>query len=384
MIISAIKSSTYKSQPDLANKQAAKIIPANPDTVSFQGIGAGKGNYRIIQKIIKVIKQADVQKISIHPHINPDGDAIGSALALAHIIEKATGKKPDIFVHKPLERKLKLIDKNNEIKVISEILRPDATAKDISEKFGQYDAAIGVDNAAITMFDKPIYESIYTNARHKLKIDHHIADKKNKDRNYADINFTDTSKESAAQVVMQFLSGFRIKAKELTREITNPLMAAMAADSGQFKFIKDLALFKDAAILAKTADTKKILEDIASLSVEEFDDAMQILSRKKLVNNNQIAYFVIEPDEKKYSDAVITKVFFELGNIDTVKYCFGLKPRTDGIKMSLRSKDKPIVTIMENFGGGGHNLAAGGQCQDKTTIELTEHLISELSKLCND
>lgn len=366
------------------SQQEQRVSDSNrQDYISFHGIGAGKGNYKIIKKIVEIIQLPEVQKLSIHPHKNPDGDAIGSALALAHIIEKATGKKPDIFVLKPLERKLKLIDKNNEIKVISEILGSNATEEDIIAKFGQYDAAIGIDNAQIDLFDSVIYNSIYKNAKHKLKIDHHLADKTNKARNYAHINFTDTSKESAAQVVMQFITSFGLKAKELTKEITNPLMAAVAADSGQFKFIKDSALFKDAAILAKTADTRQVLDDIASLSLEESDDAMNIISRKKIINNGQIACFVINPDEKNYSDTVITKVFLELGNIDTVKYIIGLKPRTDVIKMSLRSKDKSIVEIMEEFGGGGHHFAAGGEVKGKTVDELLEDLINKLTKLCD-
>lgn len=351
------------------------------DFISFSGCSPSNSKNRyLINKIVKAIKSDEVKRIAILLHKSPDLDALGTGLGAVQLIEKATGKKADVFVLQPLGTVLNILDPERKVKVISELIGSDANESDIISMFGQYDAAIGVDVAKESLFEGLLYNAVFKRAKQRFKIDHHIADRDNPAANYAQVNLTDPTKESAAQVLMEFVKPFGLRPEELTNLISNPLFAALASDSGLFRFMKTPTMFKDAAILARTADVPRIIRDVSSVPIGQFDDYIRILAKKQMAYDDKIAYFVIDLDDnvrKNSSDDAL----FELQRIDSVKYFFSVTEKPDGIYVSLRSKDKPIVTIANELGGGGHEMSAGAKVKDKTAREVVDFIIKKLVEL---
>lgn len=365
------------------NQQNTKkyFADCNYDSVSFKGCAPSTSqNRRMINKIVKIVKLPEVEKIAIFLHRGPDLDAMGTGLGAKHLIEKVTGKKVDIFTFNPPDKKVRKLDSKKEVKVLKEILGSDVTESDITNKFGQYDAAISVDVANTSMFEDILYSTLFNNAKHKLKIDHHIAEN-NANSNYAHVNLTDTSKESAAQVLMEFITAFGLTKKDLTSEISTPLMTALASDSGGYMYIKSPKMFKDAAILSETADTEKIMRNLNACTIEELDDYIKILSGKKLAYNNKIAYFALGIEDKNVSGEAADKVRRELENVDSVKYVFTVKERVGYTKISVFSKDKPIIGILRELGGGGHDMAGGAKIYNMPSNGIINLLIAKLIKL---
>ena len=106
-----------------------------------------------LDNILEEINKAE--KIVILTHENPDGDAIGSGLAMYHAL-KAYGKKPDIIVPEH-SRTFNCLPGIDELKTESDI--------------EHYDLAIALDCAAIKMLNGFVY--YFENAKVKVCIDHH-------------------------------------------------------------------------------------------------------------------------------------------------------------------------------------------------------------------
>lgn len=351
-------------------------------SINFQGYYASKKNRYYIEKIVDLVKDESNKRIAIFPHKSPDGDAIGSAVALAHIIKKATDKIADIFVSEPLDKKLKLIDANNEIKVISEILSPKATSDEMLTTFGKYDLAIGVDNPDISLFPDGLYEALFDTAKHTVKIDHHPAGKGFKNRNYAHINLIDLSKESAAQLVMEFVKPFNIDPRTISKEISDPLTMGLLSDSQQFKYPRNPGIFKDAAELSKTSDFEEIIKAFEKVDCEEFVDSIKILNNTKFANNGKIAYYVLDIDNDFTPSGDATgRALVEISKIEGVKYYFSIKKKLNEVKASIRSNDKPIRPKVLELGGDGHDHACGLKWKNKTAEELVNALIEKLIEL---
>lgn len=354
------------------------------DDIAFKGCFPSPHNRSAIKKIVNLITSPQVKKIAIFSHTSPDLDAIGSSLGLAHMIKEQTGKTVDVFVLKPLSRKFKLIYPNNEIKVVSELIKGNLSEKKVLQKFGQYDMAIGVDTAQNFLFDDVLYNSLFSKAKHKIKIDHHPVNAGDIKANYADINLVDVTKESAAQLVMEFVAPLGINPRFVSSNITEPLTAGLIADSCQFKAPRSSQVFKDAAILSETANVANITSEVNSLSSEEFADYVKILSHKKLVNNGRIAYCTVDVSKKPVTDCSLYKALEELGNISGVRYSFIIITKSsDELKVSVRSKDKSIRNTIRKLGGDGHHHSCSIRVKNKPVKDTLKLLIEKLTLLDN-
>lgn len=350
--------------------------------IAFQGYGPSPKNRYYINKIVNLVKDDDNQRIAIFPHKSPDGDAIGSALGLAHIIQQATGKVADIFVCHPLDGNLKIIDAKSEIKVISDMLGPKATTEEIANTFGKYDIAIGVDNPDIDVFEDGFYESLFNTATHTIKIDHHPAGKGNKNRNYAQINLIDLTKESAAQLVMEFVKPFGLNPKKISSVISDPITMGLLSDSQQFKYPRNPGIFKDAAELSKTSNFEKIIKSFEKIEKEDLQGCIKILNTVQLANDGKIAYCIVDLDKDEISGGhSIGKALTEISKIKGVNYYFIMKKKSNEIKVSVRSSGEKIRAKMLELGGDGHDYACGLKFTDKTIEEATTAIIEKLTEL---
>lgn len=286
------------------------------------------------------------KSIIIISHIGPDGDTLGSTLALYQIlktignVEKVdciiNGKMPDIY---------KFLPGIDEMK----------TPYDES-LYGKYDLAISVDCAALDRMGDAL--PIFKKASKTINIDHHITGQK-----FGDVNFIDAGASSSGEVVFNLLMELEF---EITKDIAVCLYTAILTDTGGFRF---------ANTTSKTFEVAKYLVDkgispslVYKKCYESKPIAMFKLHNYALDNtvfdeDNKIAYTMVNRSTlKKFGadDDHIDGIVESLKQIDSVEIAMVLKETLKGdTKISFRSKSVNVAQIAQFFGGGGHDLAAG-------------------------
>ena len=161
-----------------------------------------------LDNMLEEIKKAE--KIVILTHEHPDGDAIGSSLAMYHAL-KAFGKNPDVVI--PIHSKVfNCLPGVEDIKTESNI--------------ENYDLAISLDCATIKMLNG--FVNYFENAKVKVCIDHHSTNTM-----FGDYNYVNPAAPACAQILLVILEYFGI---EMTKEIGTCILAGIITDTGGFKY----------------------------------------------------------------------------------------------------------------------------------------------------
>ena len=161
-----------------------------------------------LDNILEEINKAN--SIVLLTHENPDGDAIGSSLALYHAL-KAYGKNVDVVIPE-YSRTFEFLPGTNEI-------RKEGT-------LNSYDLVISLDCASIKMLNG--FAKYFENAKYKVVIDHHGTNNM-----YGDLNFVNPDAPACAQILIVILNYFKM---EITKEIGTCILAGIITDTGGFKY----------------------------------------------------------------------------------------------------------------------------------------------------
>jgi len=288
-----------------------------------------------------------LDRILIVPHINPDGDAIGSGLGLYWSLKK-------------LGKKVYLYNKTQPLPYFLDFL---PGFEKISNRLPvEIDGVVSVDCADFSRTGLPERPKILIN------IDHHQSNP-----DFGDINLVDRGGPATAQVVYQLL---KINRAPLPVESATALYTGILTDTGNFQFDTVTAqLFRDVSELvelgAEPATIAKKLYQRGRLS------RLRILSKiyntLRLYANGKVAmaYVTQEMYRETGADRDDTEsVVNELRNLNSVEVGVFLREEEDGgVKISLRSKEQIDVSqIALQLGGGGH-IRAAGVTLPNTTIE---------------
>lgn len=386
------KINSYQNQAFTRNNTSAnqKHYQNNlsSDTVSFKGCypSSSKNRY-YINKIVQLLKSSDVKRIAIIAHAAPDEDAIGASLAFKQMVKKL-GKKVNMFILNPPQENIKFIDTNNEITVINKNPKMHASIEEISTKYKDYDTVICIDTSSIKLFDEELYEAFVKNAKHKIKIDHH-PNQTTPDYNYADINFVDSTKESASQIVMEFAKAFVCDTKKLGNKISDPLTLGIMGDSGFLRFARGESIYKDIGILSRSTNIRKITDEMKRITRDELISYGHILGNNITVRDDGIAYAIIDvAKETKPIKNVRHMVLDQMSNTKGIKYYFTVMVNSQDpewkISAQIRSIEKPIKAAVMSLGGGGHDFASGFDDKEgRSAEEITDIIIHKLQEVKN-
>ena len=159
-----------------------------------------------LDNILEEIKKAD--NIVLLTHENPDGDAVGSSLAMLMVLEKM-GKKVDLIIP--------------ELPRVYQFL-PFAEKIQKEGKNEPYDLAIAVDTATIKMLNG--WSNYFESAKVKIVIDHHGTNTM-----YGDYNYVNPDAPACAQILITVLESLEI---EITKELGTCLLTGIITDTGGF------------------------------------------------------------------------------------------------------------------------------------------------------
>ncbi len=309
-----------------------------------------------ISQLFNIINSA--KRIAIISHTNPDGDAIGSSLALYRAllkIENNTQKDIRIIVPNSMPDYLEFLDTQKAVTTFA------YNEKECGAFLAASDLIFVVDFNNTTRLEK-MSEALERNiCATRVLVDHHIDPPK------FDLEFHSTQSSSAG-----FLAYLLIKELGITIDTTiaTPLYTAMMTDTGGFMFGNlNTELYTAVSELAATGI------DIASINREVFNNQTlnkvkltgYLLSDKLTVNlPKKSAYITLSLEEKD-------KFEYKIGDtegvvnipltVQGVVFSALLIENKDHIKLSLRSIGELDVNIIcnEHFNGGGHKNAAGGK-----------------------
>lgn len=315
----------------------------------------------IMNSILNEIKKSN--KIAITFHTSPDGDSLGSSLALLSGLA-SVGK--DVYIS--------CMDDMPEV----------YSFLPFSQFVKNSTGEISTDTKCVIVLDcgdkKRINTSNinFTSRKYSLiNIDHHLSNEL-----YGDLNYVDTNASSVGEIVYQMLNLLDI---EITKEIAACIYTSIITDSGSFRYS------------GTTSVTHSIAGDLINTGID-FSEIHRIVFENKKFESLKLlgrALSSMELIDESICAMYVTKEMLNdlhLGcNIDT-SYLISAAMQTDtaesavlfkecdeGIKISLRSKSKVDVRkIAEKFGGGGHTRAAGILLNNYTLNEAKDAIIKEI------
>lgn len=291
------------------------------------------------------------QRFVLTTHVNPDGDGLGSEIALARYLQHR-GKTVVILNHSTTPPNYQLLDPKKEIIQF----QPDLHADLIREA----DAIFILDTNHLSRL-RSLEPFVRETRAIKICIDHHL----DKD-DTADLYLIDESATATGEIVyrlIQYLNG-----ESIDPEIARALYTAIMTDTGSFRFPKtDPEIHRVAAHLIELgADPPTIFQEIYEKStVNTLHLLGKALSNLKTACSGRVAYMVVtrqmfeETGTKEYETDNFIDFTMRIGGVQIGLLFNELE---DGVKISFRSKgDIPVNKLAKEFGGNGHLNAAGAR-----------------------
>ncbi len=297
----------------------------------------------------------DAESVLLFSHINPDGDAVGSCGAICRFLRKM-GKKCWIVLEDPLPQYVSFITGDEARNRPEEDPFGPMETLDLNI-IGEPDVCMCVDCHEVKRF--PRREALFRAGKKTLCIDHHQP----KTDCEWDQYWIDPKAPAAAQLVWQL---FHEMQWPMDRFAAEALFVGISTDTGSFQYS---SVTPDTFRIA--ADLMEHGVDINAVCVEMYQNtdprAMAVetigMQNMELISDGAGAISRISMAEMDEAGAEMehTEEFVEtIRAIRGVEMSAFLRETADGIRVSLRSKNKADVgAIAQHFGGGGHVKAAG-------------------------
>lgn len=296
-----------------------------------------------VRRIEAALKPA--RRVLILSHVDPDGDAIGTQLAVAEYL-RSLGKEVALLRETEVPDKYRFLHGAEEIPLVDEVPRHDS-----------FDTAVVLECPTPARMGRGA--DFITDDTTVINIDHHPDNRLD-----SDIDWLDSSKSSVGEMLFEYFLqvGF-----ELSPEIAEQLYTAILTDTGRFRFSSTSPRTMEigGALIRAGADPKKITDRVYHCLPPE---AMKLLGRVlngiEYHDSNRICILTLTRKMLRDTEAEMAD---SEGLVDFTLYSRGveigalLKEVEDDVtKASLRSRNGINVAEMAaEFGGGGHRNAAG-------------------------
>jgi phosphoesterase RecJ-like protein len=282
-------------------------------------------------------------------HCRADCDAVGSELGLAQILQ-ALGKRAVIVNGDPVPEHIGFINPDEQVRVINQTVEP--------KELSKLDVLIVVDTSAWVQLG-PMADVVKAFPGERVVIDHHVSQD-----DLGAIEFKEETAEATGRLVLELGEALGV---EITPEIAMPLFAAIATDTGWFRFssVTEKTFLALSRLVAAGADPPAIFS-----ALYERHTLPRLYLRARILKN-----IVSGADGRLLSTHVTKQDFLETGAnatdtedaINALHTVAGseiavlfVELEPSETKVSLRSRtDFNVQQIAAQFGGGGHKKAAG-------------------------
>ncbi len=300
----------------------------------------------------------NAKSITILSHLNPDADALGTALGIYALLKQDKSKKVEIV---------------NASTVLPKYLDFLPNFKKIKHHMDYVDSLIiSCDCGSIDRLGFDL------KGRNIINIDHHESNTR-----YGIINVVLPSFASSSQVAFKLFCEHH----KIDEDTATCFYTALLSDTRYFTtssmneevFSVAKALVKLGANsheIAKHFTEEKSLSSLRTLS--------KALASLELVNNAQIAIMKLTKEDIVATGATTPDMesVVDYGkSLITVKIAIFAMEVQEGIRISLRSKGIDVSKIAITFGGGGHKVAAGFTLKNHTLEKGIEAIVDEIKRI---
>lgn len=312
-----------------------------------------------LDNILEEIKQAN--SIIILTHETPDGDAIGSSLAMLLAL-KTLGKKSDVII-KEYPRTFEFLPGANEVKKETEIQN--------------YDLAISLDCADLKRLSGKEY---FEEAKKGIVIDHHGSNTM-----YGDINFVNPVSPACCEILAGMFEYFDIN---IDTNIGTAILTGIITDTGGFKYssVTPETFEFTAELLRKGVNVSEIYKRVLETKTKSnFELMKRTMNRLELLEDGKVAftYMTLQDEEEVNAEIGDHEGIVENGrSIEGIQISVFIRQKDENsYKISMRSNGNINVSdICYIFGGGGHPNAAGALIQGNVE-QVKEKIMKEIRKV---
>lgn len=314
-------------------------------------------------------------RVVITSHRSPDGDAIGSALALHHLLRG--------------------------LNVPSTVVMPDAYAKFLHWMPGHQDVVFHdqtPDQANQALADASVLFCLDYNAPSRagglapaveeaarrpetfvVMIDHH-----QEPDPFADLMLSDPTSGSTCELIYRLMGAWKAEAT-LTTDMASCLYCGLITDTGSFRFasVQASSHAMAAALLRTGMDHSRIHSLVYdACRLEQVQLTAYALSQKlQVFPEHRSAILSLSQEElqrynaqKGDTEGLVNRALA----IEGINFAAFIKEDVDRVKLSLRSRGTFSVrdVAAEHFNGGGHHNAAGGACEGESLDSVVGRLVA--------
>ncbi|EKY22112.1 DHH family phosphoesterase [Clostridium celatum] len=308
------------------------------------------------------------KKIGITYHVSPDGDAVGSVLALLNAL-RSLNKECYVISKDSVSDNLKYLKGSDEI------------IGDITEAKDETDIIVVLDCGNLDRVSANLEE--FTGKI--INIDHHLSNDK-----YGDINYIDSKAAATAEIIFELVNimgiDFSIE-NDITKDIGTCIYTSIVTDTGGFRHSNVTDRTHNICSTLKKINVNNTFIYQSLFDNKEFNRIKIIgkaLSKMELILGGKVALIELN---KTFADEFggeigDTSDIISYGlQIKGVEVTLLLKEVEDGVKASLRAKSYVDVRkIAEVFGGGGHVRASGLKIKNVSMEEAKYEILNEIQK----
>ncbi|MBN1969263.1 MAG: bifunctional oligoribonuclease/PAP phosphatase NrnA [Candidatus Delongbacteria bacterium] len=287
-------------------------------------------------------------------HYSPDGDNIGSSLAI-HRFLQTIGKNSIIVNEDPIPEKYKFL-----------LLPTDRfyTFNDYNEN-SNFENIIALDCATYDRLGKST--DLISEDHFIINIDHHFTNPC-----YGNLNLIEHEKAATCQVIYDLL---KINDFIINEKIGTPLYNGLVTDTGGFRFSNTTPeVLKIASELSQLGVKPDFLMENAIYAnpAEEIKKICSIISKLELYDDIKLVHLYHDDQAEPIKDNdMVLSLLNSINNVEVT--LFTRKIESNLLKCSLRSSGYDVSNFASQFGGGGHKQAAG--LRFKGTIEDFRELV---------
>ena len=281
-------------------------------------------------------------KLVLCPHVSPDGDALGSTLALKMALEKA-GKKVTVMVDDDVP------------KAFGFLPQIDCFEKPADGEVVEADLLVVLDASSLDRIGK-VAQAV--KAKAVANIDHHISNTQ-----FADYLYLNTEAAATAEILCNLVEKLGITPD---KDLATCLYTGIYTDCGSFRYANTTpgTMRAAAKLLEYGARPNEISDALGTNTRANIEMLGKVLQTLSFYNDGKISTLEINSD--LYDKDVNTDNFISFARyiegVDVAVLFKAVEPAVT--RVSMRSQDTDVAAIALSFGGGGHIRAAG------CTVEL--------------
>ena len=313
----------------------------------------------MLSQVVQLIEQK--QRFMITSHVRPDGDGLGSGLALCWML-KALNKDAYVVLRDRVPPAYEVLP-GSELVIVQD---------DVTDS---YDAAFIIECSDVERPGLPGLENQFV-----VNIDHHSTTVP-----FGDINWIDSTAAAVGEMIYNLCKALGV---EVTKEIAECIYTALLTDTGSFHFSNttERTLKIASELVRRGVEPARISQALFySNSYSKIRLLGLVLSNIERDESGRIAWITMDRAtmyetgaSEEDSDGIVNHAL-SVDEVEAVAFFKELSP--GAYRVSLRSKGKHnVAKVAELFGGGGHRNAAG--CRITADLEEVKQVIIEGLQNC--